>query len=106
MKNTVGVLDDVMNFLSGWKDPNDPDDVMNYDEMDVAISKVASEKLQGKTMNFTWGELVINNTKDLFGDKVYDCVDTKVWQMYLNGLLAALQPQSLLIISVNINTLH
>ena len=78
MKNTIVVLDEVVQFLSDWKDPNDPDDVMHFKEVDLIISKMPSYKLTGLKANYTWGELMINKSSDVFGSHEYDCIENKV----------------------------
>ena len=77
MRNTIQVLDEVVQFLSDWKDPNDPDDVMHFKEVDLIISKVSSYKLTGLKANYTWGEQKINKSSDVFGSHEYNCTENK-----------------------------
>ena len=79
MRNTVNVMDRVIQFLSDWKDPNDPDDVLHYKEIDIVISKLASYKLKG-SFNHTWGGVKINQSSVLFGKDEHDCIENKVRQ--------------------------
>ena len=78
MKKGIGILDEVVQFLSDVKDPNDPDDVMTFKELDLVVSKISSDRLKGNTVNFTWGGLLINETADIFDGSSFDCVENKV----------------------------
>ena len=82
MRNIVQVMDRVIQFLSDWKDPNDPDNVMHYKELDIVISKIPSYKLKGN-FNYTWGGAVVNGSSDIFGSEEHDCVENKVRSMVM-----------------------
>ena len=80
MRNTINVLDEVVQFYSDLKDPNDPDDIYSYKELDLVISKYPSYKLSGLSANHSWGALEINHEADCFGSQAYDCIEHKVLQ--------------------------
>ena len=78
MKNVVKVVDDISNVLSADKEPGDPDDVLEYDELSLMISTGNVEQLDNTNFTSNQGGVVLPPIQELLNGDKPKCIDSQV----------------------------
>ena len=78
MNKSMGVIDSMSKSLMDDKSVDDPDDVIEYDELSLKVTKTTAQNLDNTTVTTMQGEMTMPKLADAFPDSDGSCIENTV----------------------------